>query len=95
MRKVTRMYDNTALLCSPTQVDIIKSSVIDGNNELPEFTEIFDRNYFIKCNEHEMIEKCVILTHLFSRDFNLFLESTPNLLAELMWHGQFKSSNFD
>jgi hypothetical protein len=76
MRKVTRMYDNCALLCSPSQVDTIKSSVMDTTNELPEFTEIFDRKYSIQCNEHEIIEKCVILTHLLSRDFQLFLETS-------------------
>ena len=40
------------------------------------------------------MEKCAILTHIFNRDFQLYLEYSPNELAEFMWHGQFKNEDF-
>jgi hypothetical protein len=42
---------------------------MDKENELPDFTEIFERNYDIYDSAEEIIEKCAILTHVFSRDF--------------------------
>ncbi len=41
--------------------------------DLPEFTDIFDRKYQIDDDVDTMIEKCVILTHIYSRDFQLYL----------------------
>lgn len=44
---------------------------MDADLDLPEYDEIFDRDYTNLDQEscEDMIEKCVILTHIFHRDF--------------------------
>lgn len=71
MRKVTRMYDNSAILVLPQEVDTLKAQVMDFETEYPEFTEIFDRKYDELEDQslNDMMEKCAILTHIFHRDF--------------------------
>lgn len=69
LRKVTRMYNDTAILCKPNQVHQLSQRVADGTH-LPEFDQIFTREYGdIAEPVEDIIEKCVILTHLYSRDF--------------------------
>lgn len=59
---------------------------------LPEFTEIFNRKYEdIESSIEIILEKCAILTQLFSRDFYLYLTSIANhKLQSIMWDGSFK-----
>ena len=72
------MYDNTAILTNIKNVDLVKQNVMEGSH-LPEFTEIFDRKYNdIESSLEIMLEKCAILTSLFSRDFYLYLTSIAN-----------------
>ena len=73
LRKVTRIYDNVAMLVPPALVDSLKTDTLEGNH-LPECVDIFDRNYTIDCSVEEMLEKCAILTHILSRDFQLALQ---------------------
>ncbi len=68
LRKVTRIYDNVAMLVPPSLIEGLKTDTLEGTH-LPECVDIFDRNYRIDCSVEEMIEKCVILTHILSRDF--------------------------
>ena len=85
------MYDNSALLTNIKNVDIIKQNAMEGAH-LPEFTEIFNRKYEdIESSVEIMLEKCAILTQLFSRDFYLYLTSIANhKLQTIMWNGSFK-----
>lgn len=72
MRKVTRIYDNVAMLVPPDIINMLKTETLEGTS-LPECVDIFDRDYKIACSVEEIIEKCAILTHVLSRDFQLTL----------------------
>jgi hypothetical protein len=56
------------MLVPPSLIEGLKTDTLEGTH-LPECVDIFDRNYRIDCSVEEMIEKCVILTHILSRDF--------------------------
>lgn len=70
-------------------VDKIKDKAI--NSEIPEFEEIFKRKYDPNLNFEELLEKMVILTHIVSREFQLYIDhGNCETFLEEMWNGQFK-----
>jgi len=55
---------------------------------------VFLREYEIGETLEEQIEKMVILTHLFSRDFQLFLDYGHSKdLKDHLWKGRFADDN--
>ena len=44
LRKVTRIYDNVAMLVPPTLVESLKVNTLEGLH-LPDCIDIFDRKY--------------------------------------------------
>ena len=80
LRKVTRMYNETVFICKPNQVHQFQCRIPDGSS-LPEFDQIFTREYGkIEDSVEDMIEKVVILTHLYSRDFLMYLDTSQQEL---------------
>lgn len=73
LRKVTRIYENVAMLVPPALVDSLKTDTIEGTH-LPECVDIFERKFKIDDSVEVMLEKCAILTHILSRDFQLQLQ---------------------
>ena len=91
LRKCTKLYTSgVALLVDPpTHVDKIKE--IAKDTDIREFDSIFTRSFELENqNFDEMIEKIVILTHMFSTEFQKYMDcgQGPELM-EHMWNGHF------
>ncbi len=77
LRKVTKMYDKSGILIDNTMVKTVKK--MSMNPDIREFDELFKRNYEDKNESFDIIlEKLCILTHIFSREFQLFLDHGDN-----------------
>ena len=77
------------LVDPPNHVDKIKE--IAKDSDIREFDAIFARQFELENqNFDEMIEKVVILTHMFSTEFQKYVDCGQGAeLMEHMWNGHF------
>lgn len=62
------------------------------NPDTPEIEEIFPREFKGDLNKEEIIEKIIILGHLYSRELSLYMEGgQEHALSELLFKGAFKN----
>lgn len=63
---------------------------------MPEFDEIYTREYSNLDALEQMVEKLVILTHIYSREFQIYVDKGHGkTLLEQLWNGHFKDEEVD
>ena len=75
MRKCATLYsEGTVMLIDPPcLVDKVKQ-VAQENQDLPDFENVYHKNFTIEDTLETMVEKLSILTHIYSREFQKYVE---------------------
>ena len=98
LRRCTKLYKKgTALLVDPPcHVDSVKRKA--QGSDVRDFDDIYKREYDLSnCSFEEMVEKLVILTHMFSTEPQMYVNHGSDAeLIENLWNGHFsdKSEQF-
>eukprot|EP00347_Sterkiella_histriomuscorum_P017245 403350129 len=88
LRKCTKLYKENALVITEEFVDVVKERAL--NPDISEFDEIFTRDFNAENKPpfEEILEKLSILTHLYDREFQLYMINGQGMsLFDKMFNG--------